>query len=1165
MADFLDYARERLVLFDGGMGSQIQARGLSLDDFWGQENCSEVLNLSRPDLVREIHAAYLAAGADAIETNSFGGSPVTLGEFGLADRALEINRRAAELAFEAIAELPRDGRERFVVGAIGPGTRLPSLGHVDYRTLEEAFSVQARGLLEGGVHALLIETCQDPLQIKAAVNGCRLAFAALGRSVPLMVQVTIETTGTMLVGTDIAAAAVVVGALDVPVLGLNCATGPKEMAEHVRYLARNWPGLISVQPNAGLPELREGRTHYPLGADELARWLERFVQEDDINFVGGCCGTNETHIAALDSMLRRLAPDGFRPRPRARTVRPVPSLASLFSATPLRQENAYLDIGERCNANGSKRFRELQAAGDWDGCVALGREQVREGANALDVCTAYVGRDEVADMVEVVSRMRGQVDAPLVVDSTELPVLQAALELYGGKAVLNSINFEDGEEPAAARMRLARKFGAAVIALTIDERGMAKTADEKVRIARRLVEFACGRFGLPVSDLLIDPLTFTICTGNEDDRKLGLWTLEAIERIAAEFPDVQIVLGLSNISFGLAPAARHVLNSVFLDEARRRGLTAAIVHSSKIVPLHKIPAAEVEAALDLIYDRRRPGHDPLQAFIALFAGRKAATSERKRPETVEERLKQRIVDGDRQGLEADLEEALRRYDSLAIINELLLDGMKTVGELFAAGKMQLPFVLQSAETMKAAVAYLEPRMKKVEGRHKGTIVLATVKGDVHDIGKNLVDIILTNNGYKVVNLGIKQPLSNILEAAEVHKADAIGMSGLLVKSTVIMKENLEEMARSQIRIPVLLGGAALTRAFVEEDCYRAYGERPVAYARDAFDGLVLMDKVMAGEIAAYCAERAAKAAARGRPGKKPRTLAHLEGGGRPQRPVDLEEIRLRREALTRDVPVPKPPFWGARLVDHVPVKALLPYLNEAMLYQFHWGYEKQGRRLDEFLAWAQKELRPILTDLLAKAEEERVFEPKAAYGYFPAAGDGNDVVLFEPGGDRELVRFHLPRQAKEGGLCIADFLRDIRDPQRDVLALQVVTVGQRASEVARAWFAQNRYQDYVRLHGLGVELAEALAEYVHARIRAELGFGHEDAREMRELLKQGYRGSRYSFGYPACPNLADQRVLLELLGTERIGVELSEEDQLWPEQSTSAIVLHHPQARYFSV
>jgi 5-methyltetrahydrofolate--homocysteine methyltransferase len=1166
MPDLLEHARERLVLFDGGMGTQIQAAGLSLEDFWGQENCSEVLNLSRPDLVRDIHRRYLLAGADALETNSFGGSPITLGEFGLADRALEINRRAAELAFEAIEALPPDGRTRFVVGSIGPGTRLPSLGHVDYRPLEDALAVQARGLLEGGVHALLIETCQDPLQIKAAVNGCRRALGELNRNVPLMVQVTIETTGTMLVGADIAAASVIVGALDVPVLGLNCATGPKEMAEHLRQLAQSWPGLISVQPNAGLPELREGRTFYPLLPADLALWLQRFVEEDGVAFIGGCCGTEEAHVAALDSMLRRLAPDGFRPRPKARSVRQVPALASLFSAVPLRQENAYLDIGERCNANGSKRFREHQAAGEWDACVAMGREQVREGANALDVCTAYVGRDEVADMRAVVSRMRGQVDAPLVFDSTELPVLEAALELYGGKGVLNSINFEDGEAPAEKRLGLAKKFGCAVIALTIDEVGMAKTADDKLRIAHRLVDFACGRFGLPASDLLIDPLTFTICTGNEDDRRLGAWTLEAIERIATEFPEVQIILGLSNISFGLAPAARHVLNSVFLDEARKRGLTGAIVHSSKIAPLHKIPEEEVRTALDLIYDRRREGYDPLQAFIALFAGRKTSEAARARPETVEDRLKQRIVDGDRQGLEADLEEALRHYGPLDIINELLLDGMRTVGELFGAGKMQLPFVLQSAETMKKAVAYLEPRMARIDGAQKGTIVLATVKGDVHDIGKNLVDIILTNNGYKVVNLGIKQPLANILEAAEVHKADAIGMSGLLVKSTVIMKENLEEMARSQLRIPVLLGGAALTRAFVEEDCYRAYGERPVAYARDAFDGLVLMDKVMAGALEAYAAERAGKASARARPGKKPRTLA-FANGAQPiaLRPVELEEIRLRREALTRDVPVPHPPAWGARVIEHVPVKALLPYLNESMLYQFHWGYEKQGRTLEQFLAWAQKELRPILADLVARSEEEAVFAPQAAYGYFPAAGDGNDVVLFEPGGERELVRFHLPRQAKAGGLCVADFLRDVRDPERDVLGLQVVTVGQRASEVARAWFAADRYQDYVRLHGLGVELAEALAEYVHAKIRAELGFGHLDAREMRELLKQGYRGSRYSFGYPACPNLADQGPLLDLLGASRIGVELGEEDQLWPEQSTSAIVLHHPQARYFNV
>ena len=1170
MADFLSFARQRVLLLDGAMGSQIQARDLTLDDYWGQENCSEILNLAKPDLIRSIHEGYLRAGSDAVETNSFGGSPITLGEFGLEGRALEINERAARLAREAVEAVAGDGRERFVVGAIGPGTKLPSLGHVGYRELEEAFAVQAEGLVLGGSDALLVETCQDPLQIKAAVNGCRHAFVRRGRELPLMVQVTIETTGTMLVGTDIAAATAIVDALGVPVMGLNCATGPKEMAEHVRHLSQTWRGLISCLPNAGLPELRCGHTHYPLGADELARWLERFIREDGVAIVGGCCGTTAEHVAALDAMLRGMAEDGHhRPAVKARRPQHTPSVASLFSAVPLRQENAFLAIGERCNANGSKRWRELQAAGDWDGCVAMGREQVKEGSHALDVCTAFVGRDEVAEMNAVVERMRGQVDSPLVIDSTELPVLEAALALYGGKAVLNSINFEDGEAPATARMTLARKFGAAVIALTIDEAGMAKTREDKLRVTRRLVEFACGRFGLPQSDLLLDPLTFTICTGNEDDRKLALWTLEAIGDIRAEFPDLQIILGLSNVSFGLNPAARHVLNSVMLDHATRRGLTGAIVHSSKIVPLHRIPPEEVKAAEDLIHDRRAEGYDPLQAFMALFAGRKAdAGAIKVRPETVEERLKLRIVDGDKQGLEADLEEGLEKYPPLAVINDVLLDGMKTVGELFGAGKMQLPFVLQSAETMKKAVAYLEPLMERVEGQQKGTIVLATVKGDVHDIGKNLVDIILTNNGYRCVNLGIKQPLSAILEATEAHKADAIGMSGLLVKSTVIMRENLEEMRRQGLRTPVLLGGAALTRAYVEDDCWKAYGEAPVAYARDAFDGLMLMDKVVTQAFPGYVAERVAKAS--GRSTRKPRTLEHVNGNGAAAatlvaRPIELEEIRLKRHELTQGVPVPTPPFWGARVIENVPVKALLPYLNEQMLYQFHWGYEKQGRRLEEFLAWAQKELRPVLAKLVAEAEAERIFAPQAAYGYFPAAAEGNDVLLFDEAGAREVARFRLPRQRKEGGLCVADFLRDADEERRDVLGLQVVTVGQRASEVARAWFAKDRYQDYVRLHGLGVELAEALAEYVHAKIRAELGFGHQDAREMRRLLKQGYRGSRYSFGYPACPNLADQGPLLELLGAGRVGIELGDEDQLWPEQSTSAIVVHHPEARYFNV
>jgi len=1168
MTSFLDFVRDRVLLFDGGMGTQIQGADLDLErDFWNQENCSEILNLSRPDFVRQVHGAYLGAGSDAVETNTFGASPITLGEFGLSDKALEINKRAAEIAREAIEEQHEPDRPRFVVGAIGPGTRLPSLAHVTYRELEDAFAVQAQGLIDGGVDAILVETAQDTLQVKAAVNGARRSLRAYGRSedeVPILVQVTVETTGTMLVGPDIAAAATLMDALRVHSLGLNCATGPREMAEHIKYLSENWAGLLSVQPNAGLPELVDGKTHYPLGAKELAGWLERFVLEDGLNMIGGCCGTGAEHIRALDAMLAKLADKGRRPTAKARSVpRPV-AVASLYTAQPLRQENAYFAIGERCNANGSKKFRELQDAENWDGCVAIAREQVKEASHALDVCTAFVGRDEVKDMTALVARLRGDVDSPLVIDSTEFPVLEAALELYGGRPIINSINFEDGEEPAAARLDLARKHGAAVIALTIDEVGMAKDADRKVAIADRLIEFAKG-YGLREADLLIDPLTFTICTGNEDDRELGIATLDGIEQIARAHPDVHIALGLSNISFGLNAAARHVLNSVFLDEAVKRGMTGAIVHASKIKPLHAIPDEEVEAALDLIYNRRRDGEDPLHRFMAIFADRKAESSAtKKRAESVEERLQERIVDGDRIGLEDDLDEAMQKgIAPLEIINTHLLAGMKVVGDLFGAGKMQLPFVLQSAETMKAAVAHLEPHMEKIEGQEKGIMVLATVKGDVHDIGKNLVDIILTNNGYKVVNLGIKQPLNSILEAYNEHKAQAIGMSGLLVKSTVIMKDNLEEMQRQGIDVPVILGGAALTRAFVEEDCLEAYGRGPVAYARDAFDGLQLMDKIVGGDIKSHLeADRGKRA---GRKGRKRKT-AEVNEDDAATRPVDLEETRLRRGELAAGVEVPAPPFWGPKLIEHVAPKALVPYLNENMLYQFHWGYKKDGRTLSEFQSWAQKELRPILADLLAETNREDVFKPQAVYGYWPAAGEGNDVVIFDVDDhDREIGRFRLPRQKREGGLCIADFVRDVDSGERDVLGLQVVTVGQHASEVARQWFAQDRYNDYVRLHGLGVELAEALAEYVHKTIRADLGFAHEDERDAQALIKQGYRGSRYSFGYPACPNMADQHTLLALLDAGRIDVEMSEGDQLHPEQSTSAIVLHHPQARYFAV
>jgi 5-methyltetrahydrofolate--homocysteine methyltransferase len=1164
MTHLLDYLADRVVLCDGAIGTQVQARNLDLDrDFLGNENCTEIICESRPDLVREIHRAYLEAGSDAIQTNSFGGSPITLGEFGLADRAFALNRRAAEIAREAVIEFAADGRTRFVFGSVGPGTRLPSLGHVSYSELEDALAVQCDGLVAGGVDAILIETCQDLLQIKAAVNGARRARNSACPDLPILVQVTVETTGALLVGADIAAAATIVQALDVPVLGLNCATGPREMAEHVHWLGQNWPGPISIQPNAGLPELVGGRANYPLGPAELAQWLERFVDEDGVGIIGGCCGSEVAHIAALDAMLRRLGRGRPRPAPRARRIAWAPAVASLYGQVPLRQENAWLSIGERCNANGSRKFRGLQEAGDWDGCVEMAREQVREGSHTLDLCTAFVGRDEVADMSEAVIRMRGAVTAPLVIDSTEYPVLEAALRLYGGKPIINSINFEDGEEAADRRLRLARRFGAAVIALTIDESGMAKDVAHKLAVARRLYDFACGKHGLPAADLLFDPLTFTICTGNEDDRKLGLNTLVAIEEIARAMPECQIILGLSNISFGLNPPARQILNSVFLDHALRRGLTGAIVHFSRIVPLHRIPEEERRVAEDLIFDRRRDGRDPLQAFIALFENRTAAQDEKKgRPERLEDRLAQRIVDGDRQGLETDLDLALARYRPLDIINDILLGGMKTVGELFGAGKMQLPFVLQSAETMKAAVGFLEPHMERVEGQERGTVVLATVRGDVHDIGKNLVDIILTNNGYRVVNLGIKQPIGAILEAAARHRADAIGMSGLLVKSTVVMRENLEEMSRQGLSLPVMLGGAALTRRYVEEDCVKAYAAGRVAYARDAFAGLGLMDKIVSGGFDAQLEE--VRRASAERPKNPSRKLGRA-ADPKPLRPIDLDEIRLRRAELTRGLPVPTPPFWGPRTIERVSPKAVLPYLNERMLYQFQWGYRKDGRSLAEYREWARDELRPVLRRILDIAIGEEILAPQAAYGYWRCAAEKNDVILFAEDGKSERARFSFPRQNNEGGLCIADFFRDVDDPERDVIGLQVVTMGARASAAAREWFAQNRYQDYLYLHGLSVEMAEALAEYVHRRIRGEFGFAADEASDPEALLTQGYRGSRYSFGYPACPNLADQQQLLALLSAGEIGITLSEEDQLDPEQSTSAIVVHHPQAKYFSV
>jgi len=1168
---------ERVLVIDGAMGTQIHAADLELQrDYLGQENCCEIINLTRPDVIRGIHEGYLAVGADAVETNTFGGMKHVLAEFGLEDRCAEINRRAVEIAREACEAHSTPDKPRFVLGSMGPGTKLASLGQIGYAALKESYLEQAVALAEAGADALVIETVQDPLHCKAVINAALEARRRAGRDVPVFVSVTMEVTGTMLVGTEMAAAIALLDPYPIDLVSLNCATGPREMSEHVRLLGQSCRKRIGCYPNAGLPQLVDGRPHYPLTPQELADWMLRFVREDGVNLIGGCCGTTPAHIEAVVRALGRR-------EPARRGVASTPQVTSLYSAVDLRQDNSILLVGERSNSNGSKKFREFLLAGDVDGMVQMGREQVREGSHVLDLCTAYVGRDEVADMTRAVTRYRGDVSVPLMIDSTEPPVIRTALELVGGRSIINSINLEDGLERLEKVLPIAKEHGAAVIALTIDEQGMAKEVEDKVRVARRIHDLCVNDWGLRPEDLLFDVLTFTVCTGNEDDRKHAIHTLEGIRRVHAELPGVGTILGLSNVSFGLRPAARHALNSVFLHHAQEAGLTAAILHAGRIEPLHTIDPEVRQTCEDLIFDRRRTGYDPLHRLMELFDGvGVAAKKERDVPKDLFERLRWRIVEGEKAGLAEDLELARATKPPLEIINTDLLAGMAVVGDLFGRGEMQLPFVLQSAETMKLAVSLLEPYMDRVEGDSRGRIVLATVRGDVHDIGKNLVDIILTNNGYTVFNLGIKQPIEHILDVTREHRPHAIGMSGLLVKSTVIMRENLEEMNRREITVPVILGGAALTRSYVEADCRRIY-DGPLYYAKDAFEGLRVMERIVAGEArpapvekkaaSATAGERAAAADARARSvAAAPATVARVvetvgaaRAGGVDGRPAPESPALPSGASLRRDIDYPGPPFLGPRVIERIDLQSIVPYVNETTLFQFQWDYRRKNRSVAEHKRFVEQHVRPLYHALLKQCAKERILEPKAAYGFWRCFPEGDSLVLLHPDdAAREVARFTFPRQEGKKSLCIADFFH-ARDGEPDVVALQVVTVGQRASDVAREWFGANRYQDYLHLHGLSVEAAEGLAEYMHKQIRAELGIAGDDARDARKLFKQGYRGGRFSFGYPACPNLADQEILLDLLGAERIGIRMSDEHQLWPEQSTSALVCHHPAAKYFTI
>jgi 5-methyltetrahydrofolate--homocysteine methyltransferase len=1173
-SSFLDALRERVVVFDGAMGTNLQSQNLTVDDYGGPqfEGCPEYLLVTKPSAVERVHAAFLEVGCDVVETDSFGGLPFVLGEYGISEMAYGLNRKAAELARRVAADFSTKARPRWVAGSMGPGTKLPTLGHITFDELRAAYAEQVRGLLDGGADILIVETCQDLLQTKAALAAIFSDFERSRRRVPVIAQVTVEVFGTMLNGTEINAALTALEPFPIDVIGMNCGTGPKHMTESIRYLCENAPLPVSVLPNAGLPEVKDGQQHYGETPESFTAQVLHFARDFGVNVVGGCCGTTPAHLRMVVEAVQRVTP-------KRRDARLTPSASSIYIQQPYRQDTSFLIVGERVNASGSKKMRDLLQAEDWDGLVSLAREQEREGAHVLDVNVDFVGRDGARDMHELASRLVTQVRIPLMFDSTEWEKMEAGLQHAGGKSILNSTNYEDGEPRFKKVFELAKTYGAAVVVGTIDEEGMARTAEGKFRIARRAYEQATGELGFPAHDLFFDPLALPVSTGIEEDRRNAAETIEGIRRIKAELPGANTLLGVSNISFGLNPASRVVLNSVFLHEAVEAGLDAAIVNASKIVPLNRIGGRELEVARQLIYDERRFDgdvctYDPLGEFTKLFEGvtaKKSKAVDESLP--VEEKLKRHVIDGEKIGLEDNLRLALETRPALDIINDTLLDGMKTVGDLFGSGQMQLPFVLQSAEVMKAAVRFLEPFMERKGGATaKGTMVLATVKGDVHDIGKNLVDIILTNNGYRVVNLGIKQPVEAILQAYEEHRADAVGMSGLLVKSTLIMRENLELMNERGITVPVVLGGAALNRRYVDEDLIPLYKGR-LFYARDAFDGLHTMDLLTGAGGARDDARAKASAAAADEAAGSDEDLIGEEaklGVRKPARPRAAaaaagDTAHTRRSDVNPAAPVPRAPFYGPRVVEDVSLDEVFGFVNENALFKGQWQF-KQGRRsADEYKQLVAEKVRPIYEQLKERSKREGLLTPRVVYGYFPCQSEGNDLVVYHDDGRTERVRFTFPRQPAGKRLCLADYFASKESGRVDVVAFHLVTVGRRASEYAHELFRSDNYADYLYFHGLSVEAAEALAELWHKRIREELGIAGRDARELTKLFHQGYQGSRFSFGYPACPSLEDQTKLFELLDPARIGVSLTEEFQLEPEQSTSAVIVHHEEAKYFSI
>ncbi len=1153
-----NFFNEKILIFDGAMGTNIQSQNLTADDFGGEHlnGCNEYLVISKPSAIEKVHADFLSVGVDVIETDTFGSSSIVLAEYDLQNRAYELNFKAAQLAKNVAQQFSSNNHPRFVAGSIGPTTKLPSLQHITFKQMSKSYYEQVAGLVEGGVDLLIIETCQDVLQIKSCLGAVFEYFAAQKIKIPVFVSVTIESTGTMLMGTEIAAALTSLEPFAIDAIGLNCATGPKEMSENIRYLCNNSPYPVSCIPNAGIPENVGGHPHYHLSPEEFVYYLGHFVKDLGVSIVGGCCGTRPEHLKKLVETVGNLSP-------KKRTLEFSPSVSSLYTTAPLQINPAPVIIGERTNANGSKKFRDLLQEENYDAIVNMGKEQAKEGAHIVDLCVAYVGRDEVRDMREVATRFNTQVTLPVMIDSTEAPVIEEALQLFAGKCIVNSINLEDGEERIDKVVPMCKKYGASVVALTIDEKGMAKTAEEKFTIAKRIHNLVVHKYGMKEEDLIFDTLTFTLGSGDEEFRKAGIETIEAIRLIKKEFPKVKTILGVSNISFGLSPHVRHVLNSVFLHYAIEAGLDQAIVNAQKIIPLFKIDERGRQLCYELVFDKRQWNgeqctYDPLTELMAYYADKKTETKEiKQRAGTIEEILKNRIIDGDKQGIQQDLDEALKKYSALEIINTILLDGMKVVGDLFGRGEMQLPFVLQSAEVMKAAVAYLEQFMEKSESTSKGSMVLATVKGDVHDIGKNLVDIILTNNGYKVYNLGIKQPVENIIHVYQEHNADAIGMSGLLVKSTLVMKENLEVLNEQGLKPPVVLGGAALTRRYVEQDLRSLY-KGVVSYAADAFDGLRFMEQLKTQGIESFTNTS---------PSINVEDEEEILTGAEAKIALAIkEEEKLpQRSKVSTEVAIPTPPFWGTKIAENISLDEIYNYINEAALIKGQWQVRKGKRSEEDYKKQLEEKVYPDFEKLKKLCKEQQLLVPKVVYGYFPCQSENNDVIIYHDDKKTERLRFTFPRQKDDRFLCLADYFASVDSGKMDVVAFHMVTMGKTASEYSAKLFAENNYKDYLYFHGLSVECAEALAELWHKKIREELGIAKKDSPEIKRLFSQGYQGARYSFGYPACPNLEDHTKLFELLKPEQIGVHLTEEFMLEPEQSTDAIIIHHPEARYFNV